>query len=90
MGFFSSLFSVTSCHFCGSSDLMTVNQFSDCKLLACKRCNKVGVYNYAPKCCSCGKAMRGTTYHSGGAIVPKCTSCGHVYDADEIGWIKLD
>lgn len=91
MGFFSSLFSVTSCHFCGSTNLMTVNQLygSRCKLMTCKKCPKVGVYEQAPLCAICGKPMKETTYHSGGAIVPKCTHCGHVFDCDEKGWLDI-
>lgn len=92
MGFFSKLFSVTSCRNCGSTDLQCVNQLhgSNCKLMACRKCNKVYVYGQAPLCANCGKPMRGTAYHSGGAVVPKCTSCGHVFDCDERGWVNID
>lgn len=51
MGFFSKLFSVTSCRNCGSTDLQCVNQLygSNCKLMACRKCNKVYVYGQAGK-----------------------------------------
>lgn len=92
MGFFSKLFSVTSCRNCGGTDLHCVHQLygSNCKLMACRKCNKVYVYGQAPLCAHCGKPMRGTAYHSGGAVVPKCTSCGHIFDCDERGWVNID
>lgn len=55
MGFFSKLFSVTSCRNCGSTDLQCINQLygSNCKLMACRKCNKVYVYGQAPLCANC-------------------------------------
>lgn len=90
MGFFSKLFSVESCPFCGSTDLKKIWETSCFSIYACRKCGYASVHHRAPLCACCEKPQKGTARNEYDVIVPKCQYCGHIWDADEHGWVNLD